>query len=68
MPEVFSLGDLIEAGFTLEVSRYPDIPVSREDRVLYADRRTGRLLIARAPVVFAPERARRPGGRVPASL
>jgi hypothetical protein len=61
--ETFTLEDLIEAGFTLEVSRYADIPVNGPDRVLYADRSSGRLLIARAPVVFVrePSRVNAPG-------
>lgn len=50
---------LLENGFTLDVARIPDAPLNKGDVVLYADRRSGRVLIARAPI-FVPASAAEP--------
>jgi hypothetical protein len=41
---------LLDADYVFEVSRYPDAPLHSEDRLLYADPNSGRVLIARAPL------------------
>jgi hypothetical protein len=43
---------LVAAAYTFEVSRFPDTPLNPNDRLIYADADTGRLLIARAPLAF----------------
>ena len=45
---------LILEGFILEVSRLPDTPLNKGDRVVYTDRYSGRIVIARAPILIDP--------------
>ena len=42
--------DLLQYGYTFEVSRWTDVPLGPADRVLYQYPRCGYVLIARAPV------------------
>ncbi|MBX7257331.1 MAG: hypothetical protein K1Y02_13290 [Candidatus Hydrogenedentes bacterium] len=54
---------LIRNGFILDAVPFPDAPLQDGDVVLYADRFTGRALIARAPILRpaeAQERNRSP--------
>lgn len=50
MNEVITLEELIKEGFTFEVNRLPDAPLAPHDQVILADGRSGRTLIARAPI------------------
>lgn len=50
MPESARLEQMVEDGWTLEVSRFPDAPLGASDRLLLADLDRGSLLIARAPI------------------
>ena len=47
---------LLEDAFVLDITRWPDEPIPKTDRVLYTDSLTGRSLVARAPM-YQEERA-----------
>lgn len=50
---------LLRSGFILDAAPFPDTPLRDGDVVLYADRLTGRLLIARAPILRSAEATQR---------
>jgi len=50
MPKSRRIEQMVEDGWTLEVSRFLDVPLGPKDRLLLADSEHGRLLIARAPI------------------
>ena len=54
MEKTTTLEQILNDGFTLEVSRFPDAPLEPSDQVLYRDPYTGRVIIARAPLVLLP--------------
>jgi len=44
---------LLQRGFTLDIAPFPDAPLEAGDVLLYADRVSGRLLIARRPILLS---------------
>ena len=42
---------LLQRGFTLDIAPFPDAPLNDGDLLLFTDRESGRLLIARRPIV-----------------
>jgi hypothetical protein len=51
MPSRPTPEQLLQRGFTLDIAPFPDAPLNEGDVLLYADRASGRLLIARAPIL-----------------
>jgi hypothetical protein len=51
MPSRPTPEQLLQRGFTLDIAPFPDAPLDDGDVLLYADRVSGRLLIARAPIL-----------------
>jgi len=54
MPSRPTLEQLLQRGFTFDVAPFPDAPLDDGDVLLYADRVSGRLLIARSPILLSP--------------
>lgn len=52
MPQPPTLAQLLEKGFTLDVVRFTDAPLNEGDVLLYTNHVTGRLLVARAPLLL----------------
>ena len=60
MSKEITSNSLMIEGFILEVSRFSDTPLNKGDRVVYTDRDSGRIVIARAPISIGSGRDRRP--------
>ena len=54
MPSRPTPEQLLQRGFTLDIAPFPDAPLNEGDVLLYADRASGRLLIARGPILLPP--------------
>lgn len=54
MPSRPTPAELLRRGFTFDIAPFPDAPMNDGDVLLFADRRTGRLLIARSPIRLSP--------------
>ncbi len=54
MPSRPTPEQLLQRGFTLDIAPYPDAPLNEGDVLLYTDRASGRLLIARGPILLTP--------------
>lgn len=50
MPRHPTLQQLLNQNFTLDIEPFPDAPLNAGDVLIYADRLTGRVLVARAPI------------------
>ena len=55
MPKIPTLKELLEAGFALEISRFNDVPLGPQDRLVYMDPKISRVVIARAPLCLPAE-------------
>jgi hypothetical protein len=54
-----SAAELLKGDFLFEVARFPDAPLKPGDHRLLTDRRSGQVLIARAPVqLLSPDEER----------
>lgn len=54
MPPSHTPEELIAQCFVFEIARLPDTPLGPFDEILYEHEPTGRLLIARAPILSDP--------------